>query len=136
MKTKILIVAILPLLMYVKVYSQYNLTVNISGLNNNKGQILFQLLDENEKELKGIRGEIKGNKCTIAIDGLKSGKYAFRYFHDENNNSKMDKTMVGIPKEGFGFSNNAKGNFGPPAFEKQLFDIKANTKMACIITYF
>lgn len=134
MKTKLWLV-ILLLAIPGMMFSQFKLTVEIDGLKNSKGQILFQLLDENQKELKGMRAEIKNNKCFIVISDLKPGKYGFRYFHDENNNSTMDKSMLGIPKEGFGFSNNAKGTFGPPSFEKWIFDLKSVTNVNCKPTY-
>ena len=40
-----------------------------------------------------------------------------------------------IPKEGYGFSNNAKGTFGPPAFEKTIFEINENTVLKCVTKY-
>jgi uncharacterized protein (DUF2141 family) len=67
---------------------------------------------------------------------LKPGKYAFKYFHDENNNNKkMDTNVIGIPKEGYGFSNNAKGRFGPPDFKDTIFEIKNDTTIICTINY-
>ena len=41
--------------------------------------------------------------------------------HDENKNRRMDKGMFGIPKEGYGFSNDAMGFMGPPGFDKAKF---------------
>lgn len=119
----------------VATYSQNKLTLEITNLRSNNGQILLKLLDENEKELKDLKGVIKNGKCTIIIENLKPAKYAFKFFHDENNNNKMDKKFMGIPEEGFGFSNNAKGNFGPPAFEKTIFEVKAPVTMTCNVTY-
>jgi uncharacterized protein (DUF2141 family) len=134
MKLKIWL-AIIALAIPGIMFSQLKLTVEIEGLKNSKGQILFQLLDENQKELKGMKTEIKNNKCIIVVSDLQPGKYGFRYFHDENGNSSMDKSMLGIPKEGFGFSNNAKVSFGPPSFDKWLFDLKSATVMNCKPTY-
>ena len=52
----------------------------------------------------------------LKFDGLPSGTYALALIHDENGNGKLD-TMMGIPKEGFGFSNNPAIRFGPPSFK-------------------
>jgi uncharacterized protein (DUF2141 family) len=49
--------------------------------------------------------------------------YSFRFFHDENENEDIDTNWLGIPREGFGFSNNPKMLFGPPKFKKTLFDL-------------
>ena len=38
-------------------------------------------------------------------------------------NEKLDTNFFGIPKEQFGFSNNAKGRFGPPSFESASFEL-------------
>lgn len=121
------------LLLPMCLFAQNSLTIEIST-NNNNGQVLLQLFDENHKELKGLKGEIKNQKCLIVVNNLKPGKYAFRYFHDENKNNKLD-TKIGIPIEGYGFSNNAKGKFGPPAFNKWLFELKGNLAVTCSPNY-
>jgi uncharacterized protein (DUF2141 family) len=48
--------------------------------------------------------------------------------HDENSNKDMDQNKIGIPKEGFGFSNNARISLGPPSFDKVKFEIQPGTK--------
>lgn len=47
-------------------------------------------------------------------------------FHDANGNGRLDSNRLGIPVGGIGFSNNATGSFGPPAFEKAAFDLPAD----------
>ena len=65
-------------------FSQINLTVEFEELRNNKGKLLLELSDENEQVIKGFSEDIVDNKCTIIINNLTPGKYAFKYFHDEN----------------------------------------------------
>jgi len=55
--------------------------------------------------------KILNHKNTIIFEDLKSGPYAIRYFHDENKNNELDTNIPGILKEGFGFSDDAIGNF-------------------------
>lgn len=112
-------------------FAQYDLTIEIIELPNNNGQILLQVYDYNQIKVKGIYGKIKNNECLIEIKDLKKGKYAFKYFHDENKNELLDTNWIGLPTEAYGFSNNAEGTFGPPAFEKWLFELKSNKKMIC-----
>ena len=57
------------------------------------------------------------------IDDLEEGTYAFVILHDENKNGKTDTNRIGMPKEGIAVSNNAKGSFGPPAYEDAKFKI-------------
>jgi uncharacterized protein (DUF2141 family) len=52
---------------------------------------------------------------------LPPGTYAMGIFHDVNLNNKMDNNFFGIPKEQYGFSNNARALFGPPNFEDASF---------------
>lgn len=135
MRMKFLIIVLLLMSVHAKILAQHGVTIEITDLKNSKGQVLLMLLDENKKEIKGVSGTIKNNKCMIVLENLKPARYAFQYFHDENSNNSLDKNLVGIPKEGFGFSNNAKGSFGPPPFEKWLFNLNGNVRMSCQINY-
>ncbi len=111
--------------------SQHQLRVEITNLRSSEGKILLQLLDEEKNELSGYSQSVKDHKCTIIIRNLPPGVYAFRFFHDENSNNELDTNWLGLPKEGYGFSNNAKGSFGPPAFEEWLFVLQSNRKESC-----
>ena len=59
--------------------------------------------------------------ATIVFTSLLEGIYAISVFHDENMNQKLDKNFMGIPKEGYGASNNPKKKMGPPNFEETKF---------------
>ncbi|HHH54715.1 MAG TPA: DUF2141 domain-containing protein [Bacteroidetes bacterium] len=118
-----------------RAYSQNSLTIKINSLKNDKGFIRLVLFDKNEKILNTVSEKITEKSSTITIDGLSDGSYAFKYFHDKNSNKKLDTNWIGIPKEGYGFSNNAKGTFGPPEFEETIFDIKKDTSLICYPTY-
>ncbi len=96
---------------------------------------MLELSSEQEKSISGISKEVTNKSCTIIIQNLKPGKYAFKYFHDENRNSNLDVNWLGIPTEGYGFSNNASGTFGPPAFEKTVFEFKQSIVLRCKPTY-
>jgi uncharacterized protein (DUF2141 family) len=110
-------------------HAQSTLTINISGLKNTKGSIVLELCDSNEEVVAGIVQEIKSPKCILTVKNLPDGKYSIRYFHDENRNCELDTRYFVIPKEGFGFSNNAKGKFGPPDYEDTVFKITGDTSV-------
>jgi uncharacterized protein (DUF2141 family) len=116
-------------------FGQFSLTIEINGLKNNDGQVLLEFSNEKGEKIMGITQQIVNSKCAIVIRNLAPGRYAFKYFHDENNNNKIDANWLGIPKEGYGFSNNAKGTFGPPSFEKTIFMIKGDIIFKCIPKY-
>jgi uncharacterized protein (DUF2141 family) len=116
--------------------AQNVLTIEINRLENSKGKILLELRDGENNYIKGITKEVKQNKCIIRIKNLEAGNYSFRYFHDENNNKELDTNWLGIPNEGFGFSNNASGLFGPPDFEETIIKLKQNTTKKCSPKYY
>ena len=116
-------------------FSQYNLKIFITGLKNSTGLVMLQLFDEHEKVIGEQKARIAENNCLFSFLNLQNGKYAIRYYHDENMNGKMETNLVGKPTEGYGFSNNVTGKFGPPPFEKWLFEIKEDTKITLKPTY-
>jgi uncharacterized protein (DUF2141 family) len=110
-------------------HGQYRLEIEIKGLRSNTGLIMLQLFDENEKVINQARGTISEKRSVIIFNNLKPGKYAFRYYHDENLSGVMETGRLGIPMEGYGFSNNAAGPFGPKPFKEWLFWIKEDMRV-------
>jgi len=115
---------------------QHTLTIEIKGLQNNNGQIVLEFTNDHGEKVLGITHPISENNCVIVIENLKPGKYAFKYFHDENKNQKLDINWLGIPEEGFGFSNNAIGKFAPPSLEKTIFELKQDMVLKCTPKYY
>jgi uncharacterized protein (DUF2141 family) len=111
------------------------LQIQIKELCNSRGKIQLQLFNQSKVIVYRESKLISNNQCSITVANLPKGKYAIRYFHDENSNNKLDTNWLGIPTEGYGFSNNAKGLFGPPPFEEQLFEIITNKTIQLIIKY-
>ena len=116
-------------------FSQFKLNIEITELRNNKGNIMLQLFDSTQKVLTQEKCIIKDNKSSFSVPNLTLGKYAVRYYHDENMNGKMETNLVGKPTEGYGFSNNVIGKFGPPPFEKWLFEVTGDKKIVLKPTY-
>lgn len=52
---------------------------------------------------------------------LSPGRYALVVLHDENMNGRMDYNWLGIPREGYGFSNDVHGRLSSPSFEQAAF---------------
>jgi uncharacterized protein (DUF2141 family) len=67
---------------------------------------------------------VVGNSMTATID-LKPGRYAIAAYLDANSNGVLDKNLVGIPKERFGFSNNPSVQFSAPNFNECEVEVKA-----------
>lgn len=79
------------------------------------------------KAAGGISRSVPATERWVRFDGLPPGDYAAAIVHDENGNNKLD-TLMGIPREGFGFSRNPAIGFGPPKFAAASFAVDAATK--------
>lgn len=66
-----------------------------------------------------------GKTVTIRFRGVTPGNYAVALLHDENNNGKADRSLGMIPKEGYGFSRDAKVVMGPPKWNDAVFAMGA-----------
>ena len=110
-----------------------NLTVKISGLKSNAGAVLVGLYNSDgtflKKAYKGVTSDIKANEATVTFSNIPKGEYAISAYHDKNKNGKLDTNFIGIPKEDYASSNNAKGVMGPPKYEDAKFDLKKDLKI-------
>lgn len=73
-----------------------------------------------------------GTRVELMFTNVKPGRYAIALLHDENNNGKADRALGMMPKEGFGFSRDAKVQMGPPKFGDAVFDYKGDAAVLTI----
>lgn len=69
------------------------------------------------KDPTAVKRTVLAASRSLSLTGLAPGRYAVTLFHDENNNQRLD-TLLGIPREGFGFSRNPVVRFGAPSFRQ------------------
>jgi len=108
--------------------AQASLEVTVKNIKASKGTIRVGLFD-NEKDFlkKAVFGKVvkaTGTEITVVFENLQPGDYGLSAIHDENENGELDSNILGLPKEGFAFGNNAMGMFGPPDFEKAKVKIE------------
>ncbi len=72
--------------------------------------------NESIKPFREVSGKIVGNECFIEIFDLPDGEYALTLLHDENDDLVMNYNFLGLPKEGYAFSNNAFPVLSKPSF--------------------
>jgi uncharacterized protein (DUF2141 family) len=65
--------------------------------------------------------KIKKDQARCDFEDIPPGNYAMAVIHDENMNGELDANWLGIPTEGYGFSNDAKGLVGAPPFSAASF---------------
>jgi uncharacterized protein (DUF2141 family) len=107
-----------------------SLIIHVSGFRNNKGVLgaeLFTTFDgwpeDVDKSFRHDKFPIEGDHATARFDHLPAGKYGVVVLHDENENRKLDRNVLGIPKEGFGFANNPHVFLSAPPIEKATIPV-------------
>ncbi|MFH6955176.1 DUF2141 domain-containing protein [Pseudoalteromonas sp. XMcav1-K] len=116
----------LSLSLFILPVSAQTVQFNIEGIQHDKGKLYIQLFKGENNFKKGEAHNVaivnaKKGQLTVTFNDVEPGDYAIRYFHDENNNRDFDNNMFGMPIEGYGFSNNAPVNFGPPSYQQMTF---------------
>ena len=66
--------------------------------------------------------KIRETQARCDFEDIPPGTYALAVVHDENMNGKLDTSWLGIPKEGYGFSNDVKAVRGAPSFSDATFE--------------
>jgi len=107
--------------------AQNVITVAVEGLRNDQGSVRCGLYNspvgfrEPGKEFKGVAVPIRGGKATCVFNDIPPGSYAVAVFHAEHNEEKLETGAFGRPKQGYGFSRDASGTFGPPSFDAAAY---------------
>ena len=114
--------------------------VKIYGIENNNGIVMIGLYNSEadfpdfDKGYTGAAPEADENGVTYTFIDIPAGKYALAVWHDEDKDKALDKNMLGIPRESYGFSNNKFGTFGPPDFKDAAFDVASSETTLLEIT--
>jgi uncharacterized protein (DUF2141 family) len=109
------------------------LSIEFEATKYKEGSVLMALYDSEdthmEKPFKTAKAKFVEGKAVITVDNLPAGEYSFSYFHDLDGDDEIDKNMMGIPKEPYGFSNGQSGTFGPPSYSDSKIMIEKNTNL-------
>lgn len=103
-----------------------DLEVTVKALRNDKGQLRMAIFNDPREfprgnEIRSLDIQAKLGDVTALFRGMKPGTYALAIHHDENLNKEMDTNFLGIPIEGYGFSNDARVFLAPPNFDAASF---------------
>lgn len=129
--------AILPLfvLIFLLPLRAAEIELRVEGLTNNRGLVQIAIwsgangFPDNYRKAKFLRTVSLDNLNSIIFPDVDSGEYAIAVYHDENEDTVLNTSRFGIPKEGFGFSRNPRIRFGPPKFEKAKFFVQEKQKV-------
>jgi uncharacterized protein (DUF2141 family) len=110
------------------VKTENQLRIRVLGLRSDRGDIrcsLFSSAEDfpNNGDLmaKTTAVQIVDRTGTCEFSGIAPGVYAVVLFHDENGDGKFNRNWIGLPEEGYGFSNDAPAHFHPPRFDEASF---------------
>lgn len=102
-----------------------SITFEIGNVRNARGNVLVAVCPRDKflKEDCAYNGttRARAGTVTVVVPNVPPGDYAAQAFHDENANEKVDQNFIGMPKEGVGFSRDARINFGPPKWSSAHF---------------
>lgn len=114
--------------------------LKIYGVTELEGSLMIAVYESADQFPKFGKGDInivhkvKSKNPTVTINDLQVGKvYALAIFHDVNGNKYLDKNFLGMPEEKYGFSNGARGTFGPPYYSEASFTVSNKQKMSVTI---
>ena len=123
---------------------QAGIHVEILGIRNSMGTVACALFEAPE----GFPSEflrfatnimmvkVRAAKATCDFEDIAAGTYALAVIHDENREGELATNWMGVPKEGYGFSNDAKASFWAPSFEAASFSYNGQSlKMTIALQY-
>ena len=104
--------------------------VDVAGLRSTRGVVRACMTQQRER-FPECRGNAADRELVVSAGGTVSldfgpvapGRYAIALLHDENGNGRMDRALLLMPKEGYGFSRDAPVRMGPPSFGQAAFDV-------------
>ena len=106
------------------------LELSIAGTRSARGVVRLCLTSRSTNfprctnDADRLKRSVPAGQHVIRIEGLPLGSYAAAVVHDENGNARLD-TLLGVPREGFGFSRDPAIRFGPPRFSAARFSLDA-----------
>lgn len=124
----VLLLATLPASAFAQT-SCLGIHVKILDIRNSTGAVACALFESSEgfpteylqfaTNIMVIKVRAKQARCDF--EDIPPGTYALAVIHDENMNGKLDTNLLGVPKEGYGFSNDAKALLSAPSFSAAGF---------------
>lgn len=108
------------------------LTLKVKNIGETIGQMCIAIYGS-EDDYKDNKNQIWADCISVSsttfeyiIEDLPKGRYMISIFHDLDSNEELNTNWIGMPKEPFGFSKDAKGKMGPPKFENASFELNEN----------
>jgi uncharacterized protein (DUF2141 family) len=99
------------------------INVVLEGVRSSRGLMAVTLYEDNSRKFLVRHGSLYVGRSPASAGTTRTciflpepGTYALVIYHDENANQSFDRTGIGLPAEGYGFSNNPPTLVGLPSF--------------------
>jgi uncharacterized protein (DUF2141 family) len=116
------------------------LTAEIGNVRNMRGHVHIDVCTQDRflktNCLYGGDAPARPGITTVVVHDVPPGRYAVQAYHDENDNHDVDRGLFGIPREGIGFSNDARIAFGPPKWMDAVFGLQGDVRIHLKLRYF
>lgn len=120
--------------------AQHAVTVEVDDVPSAKGKLMVALYNRAEGFPSGegkamLYKEVPAQKGrqTVVLGTLPGGTYALAVFHDANGDGELNTNVLGIPKEAYGFSNNARPGFRAPYFREAAFVLQQSLVVKVVL---
>jgi len=118
------------------------LTISVDGLRNSRGVVGVLLFTSDHGWPEHVDAAVRAKAVpaqsgvtNVTFEGLQPGQYAAVVLHDENKNKKLDKNLFGVPREGWGMSNNPQAHAAAPEFDRARFVLRRKTRLQIHLNY-
>jgi uncharacterized protein (DUF2141 family) len=109
------------------------LYVDVEGVRASRGLIAVSLYADDRSRFLARRGALyvgrvpaRQGRTRVCIHLPSTGIWALAVYHDEDSNRSFTRSGLGLPREGYGFSNNAPALLGLPAFRRVRMQVPRN----------
>ena len=110
-----------------------SLRIEVSGVESDEGHLLVALYTDaktwTDPEGAAATAKVAAARGTVAVafPDLAPGRYAIALLHDADDSGDMTTNFLGIPKEAYGFGNDARGTMSAPDFEESVVEVLGET---------
>lgn len=111
----------------------------VRGLRNDRGRIMGALFDRPERwvrpgeEVAECHASIRARVARCELE-VRPGRYAFAFAHDEDGDGRFDRDFLGIPSEGYGFSNDVRPSLSLPSWQSAAFELREAPSGELVVT--
>lgn len=113
------------------------LTIQVTGVRPATGEVAITLYPDEKRRFLAKGGKLARQRVRAAASiracfWLPQGSYAVAAYHDRDGDRDFDRTLVGLPAEGFGFSNDPETKTGLPPLSAVRFRVGAGERVTSI----